>query len=105
MASRHPNPRLAKIHRSYSVEDMARLFNVHKNTIRSWLKRGVEPIDDQRPALIRGAELPRFPADRRGRAKQVEFRILSGAPVFQLRCPRNVRVIGSLHVPVRWWRA
>ena len=33
MGSRHPNPRLAKIHRTYSVEEMTRLLHVHKNTV------------------------------------------------------------------------
>ena len=60
MGAHHPNPRLAKIHRNYSVEDTARLFNVHKNTVRNWLKDGLEPIDDQRPTLVRGEELRRF---------------------------------------------
>ena len=41
MGSRHPNPRLAKIHRSYSVEEIARLFRVHKNTVRAWLRQGL----------------------------------------------------------------
>src|SRR5262245_837841 len=70
MGSRHPNPRLAKIHRSYSVEEMARLFNIHKNTVRNWLKQGLKPIDDQRPTVVRGEELRRFLSDRRTRAKQ-----------------------------------
>lgn len=66
----HPNPRLAKIHRSYSVEDSARLFKLHKNTVRNWFKQGLEPIDDQRPILIRGQELQRFLIERRSRTKQ-----------------------------------
>ena len=70
MGARHPNPRLAKIHRSYSVEDTSRLFKIHKNTVRHWLKQGLEPIDDQRPALIRGEELRRFLTERRVRAKR-----------------------------------
>jgi hypothetical protein len=70
MGARHPNPRLAKIHRSYSVEDLARLFKVHKNTVRNWLKQGLKPIDDQRPTLIRGAEVRRFLGERRARAKR-----------------------------------
>ena len=70
MGSRHPNPRLAKIHRSYSVEEMARLFNVHKNTVRSWLKQGLEAIDGQRPTVVRGDEIRRFLAERRARAKR-----------------------------------
>jgi hypothetical protein len=70
MGSRHPNPRLAKIHRSYSVEDSARLFKVHKNTVRNWLKHGLGPIDNQRPTVVRGQEFRRFLTDRRARAKQ-----------------------------------
>lgn len=32
MGYRHPNPRLVKVHRNYSVEEIARLFGIHKNT-------------------------------------------------------------------------
>jgi hypothetical protein len=32
MGYRRPNPRRVKLHRNYSVEDIARLFNLHKNT-------------------------------------------------------------------------
>jgi hypothetical protein len=70
MGYRRPNPRLAKIHRNYSVEEVSRLFSVHKNTVRAWLRQGLVPIDDQRPILVRGEELSRFLADRRGRTKQ-----------------------------------
>jgi len=34
MGYRHPNPRLVKVHRNYLVEEIARLFRVHKNTVR-----------------------------------------------------------------------
>lgn len=70
MGHRHPNGRLAKIHRSYSVDDVSRLFKVHKNTVRNWLRQGLEAVDDQRPILIRGHELRRFLAERRSRSKQ-----------------------------------
>ena len=70
MGRRHPSPHLAKIHRTYSVEDVSRLFGIHKNTVRSWLKQGLKPIDDQRPILLLGGELRRFLSDRRARAKQ-----------------------------------
>jgi hypothetical protein len=73
MGSRHPNPRLAKIHRSYSVEEMARLFNVHKNTIRSWFKQGLEVIDRQRPTVARGEEIRRFLAEPPG-AREASLR-------------------------------
>jgi hypothetical protein len=71
MGSRHPNLRLAKIHRSYSVEEMARLFNVHKNTVRGWFKKGLGAIDGQRPTVARGEEIRRFLAERRARVNQV----------------------------------
>jgi len=71
MGTRHPNPRLAKLHRTYSVEEVARLFKLHKNTVRNWLKQGLTPIDDRRPILILGKELSRFLQERRHKAKQV----------------------------------
>jgi len=70
MGYRHPNPRLVKVHRNYSVEDIARLFGIHKNTVRSWLKQGLAAIDDRRPMLSLGRELSRFLHERRQRAKQ-----------------------------------
>ena len=70
MGRRHPNPRLAKVHRAYSVDDISRLFQIHKNTIRTWLRQGLTPIDDQRPTLVLGCELRRFLSDRRARSKQ-----------------------------------
>lgn len=70
MGSRHPNFRLAKIHRSYSVEEVARLFRVHKNTVRNWFKQGLTPIDGQRPTVVRGADIRQFLGERRARAKR-----------------------------------
>lgn len=70
MGSRHPNSRLAKIHRSYSVEEIARLFLVHKNSVRSWLRQGLKAIDGQRPTLVRGEDIRFFLAERRTRAKR-----------------------------------
>jgi hypothetical protein len=66
----HPNPRLAKIHRSYSVEEVSSIFAVHKNTVRNWLRQGLIPIDGQRPTLIRGLELRGFLTKRRANARQ-----------------------------------
>jgi len=51
------------------VEDIARLFSVHKNTVRSWLKQGLATIDDRQPMLILGRELLRFVQERRRKAK------------------------------------
>jgi hypothetical protein len=70
MGYRHPNPRLAKVHRNYSVDEIARLFGIHKNTVRNWLKQGLAAIDDVRPTLVLGRELSRFLQERRQKAKQ-----------------------------------
>jgi len=70
MRKRHPNYRLVKIHRSYSVEEIARLFNTHKNTVRRWVKEGLTTTDDKHPMLILGHVLASFLQARRIKNKQ-----------------------------------
>jgi hypothetical protein len=65
-----PNHRLVKSHRSYTVEEIARLFAIHKNTVRGWLKTGLRTIDDKRPMLILGNDLIAFLQARRAGKKQ-----------------------------------
>lgn len=60
MSAKRINPRLVKLHRSYSVEETSRLLNVHKNTVRGWQKRGLEAIDTSRPTLFQGRALRAF---------------------------------------------
>jgi hypothetical protein len=65
------NPRLAKLHRSYTVEEVARLFGIHRNTVRAWLKcGGLQAIDSCRPALTQGKVLRAFLTSRRAAAKR-----------------------------------
>lgn len=58
--SRTYNPKICKIHRSYTVEEVADLFGAHKNTVRNWIKNGLPICDDQRPFLILGSLLKEF---------------------------------------------
>lgn len=70
MARRRPNHRLVKIHRSYSIEEVARLLLVHKNSVRAWLKQGLPATDARRPTLIHGRDLVDFLVRRRAAAKR-----------------------------------
>lgn len=58
--AKSPNPNLVKIHRNYTVEEVAHLFSVHKNTVRSWVKHGLATSDDKRPMLILGSSLKQY---------------------------------------------
>jgi Helix-turn-helix domain len=70
MRRRHPNHRHVKIHRSYTVEEIASLFGTHKNTVRSWVKAGLPTCDSKRPMLILGHDLAAFLQARRAKNKQ-----------------------------------
>ena len=70
MGKRHPNPQLVKIHRNYTVEETATLLSIHKNTVRTWVKRGLPTIDDKRPMLILGRDLSAFLRAKRVKNKQ-----------------------------------
>ena len=77
------NHQLAKIHRNYRVEEAARLFRVHRNTVRHWIRRGL-PVVTGRPALILGLDLRAFLHRQRNERKQ---RCGSGE-IYCMRCRR-----------------
>lgn len=64
------NPRAVKIHRTYTVDEIASLFGKHKRTVGEWFNVGLSPIDDRRPALVLGLELRRFIESRMRAAKR-----------------------------------
>jgi hypothetical protein len=64
------NARRVTIHRSYTVDEAARLFNVHKNTVRNWIRMGLATVDERRPTLVLGLDLARFLHARRSRTRQ-----------------------------------
>lgn len=67
---RHPNYCRVKIHRSYSVEEIAELFGIHKNTVRGWIKVGLTVIGGKRSMLVLGLDLREFLQARRAKNKR-----------------------------------
>ena len=61
-----------KLHRSYKVEDAARIRNVSKRTVRRWIKSGMPAIVDQKPILILGEDLLAFLATRKHRSRRCQ---------------------------------
>lgn len=87
MARSNPNPRLAKIHRNYTVEEIAVLFGIHRNTVRQWIKIGLPTSDDKRPALVLGRDLAVFlEAKRKANKKPCQ-----SGQIYCVRCrePKN----------------
>jgi len=70
MKKRIYNPNLAKMHRSYTVEETAELYGVFKGTVRAWIKAGLPVLCDKRPMLVLGKDLAAFHQARRTKNKQ-----------------------------------
>jgi hypothetical protein len=92
------NPRRVKVHRNYTVEEVARLFGMHKTAVRGWLKAGLPRIDGRRPILILGRELAAFLHARQQRRRR---RCQSGEfYCFRCRAPRNCALKTADYLPL-----
>jgi len=90
--SKRINPNLAKIHRSYTVEEVAILFSVHKNSVRSWLKNGLPVNDNKRPILILGSDLKHYLQSKRKRNKRKCLPV----EIYCVRCRSPQRPAGNM---------
>lgn len=70
MAARRVNPCAVKLHRSYSVSELAACLGVHKNTVSHWRRDGLMPLDGGRPVLSQGAIVRAFLAERNASRKR-----------------------------------
>lgn len=88
MAKRMHNPRAAKIHRSYTVEQTATLYTTTKGTVRNWIKQGLKVCNKQKPILLHGSDLNQFHAEKRQKYK----RPCSEKEIYCMRCrePRQI---------------
>lgn len=76
------NPNKSKIHRSYTVEEVALLYEVHKRTVRNWIIKGLAVCDDKRPILILGSDLKQFLQQQR----KVNKRKCKPSELYCLKC-------------------
>ena len=80
------NPNHIKIHRTYSVQEIALLLRVHKNTVRNWFKNGLATIDHRKPSLVKGQILKDYLKKKNTSRKH---HCLPGYfYCFKCRCPR-----------------
>jgi hypothetical protein len=86
-SGRYPTCRVKQAH-CYDLRETATLLGVHPNTVRHWLKRGLESIDSRRPVLIHGSSLKSFILTRR-KDRRRKCRI-DELFCFRCRAPRTV---------------
>ena len=76
------NPNRAKIHRNYTIEEIADLYKVNKNTVREWIKKGLSVCNSHKPMLILGSDLREFIKTKKSRNRQ----ICKPCEIFCVRC-------------------
>jgi hypothetical protein len=55
---------------SYDAGEIAKLFGIHPNSVRHWLKGGLKPIDDRRPVLVHGSTLKTYLSEKQEAKRQ-----------------------------------
>jgi hypothetical protein len=90
--NRRPDRRRVKVLRSYTIDDVARSLEVHRNTIRHWIKAGLPVIDDKRPILILGRDLGEFLLRRRDARRQP----CQAGQMFCLKCRKPQEPAGRM---------
>lgn len=95
---RRPNRRSIKIHRSYTVDEVARVTGYAKGTVRRWIKSGAVPaITDQRPNLILGGDLSDYLRARAASGPKLQ---LHECYCFKCRAPRTPALGMTEYLPL-----
>jgi hypothetical protein len=85
------NPNKVKINRSYSYEELAAVYGVHKNTVATWVKNGLPCLKEMRPYLILGADAKQYLQAQRQTKKQV----CKPGELFCVRCKKPVQPLDN----------
>lgn len=82
------NPMKAKVHRNYSIAEAAKLFLVHRNTVRAWIRAGLQTVRAGSAILILGCELRDFLIER----QRSRRRPLGSGQLYCVKCrePRSL---------------
>jgi len=64
------NLRRIRIGQSYTVQEIAELFGIHKNALSRWIKDGLRPTDQRKPYLIHGSVLAEYLRKKQSGRKQ-----------------------------------
>jgi len=70
MPARKVNPYRIKVHRSYTVGELAACCRVHKNTVRQWQASGLSTVGPFKPYLFQGAQARAFLLQRNASRKR-----------------------------------
>lgn len=68
MAKKYNTHRISK-RKTYTVNEIAALFDIHTKTIHLWSAQGLEAVEGSFPHLIPGEELARFLDQRQNKQK------------------------------------
>jgi hypothetical protein len=58
--NRKDSRRGVKIHRNYTVDEVAHNLGITKATVRRWLKNGLPALSERRPTIVLGSDLAQF---------------------------------------------
>ena len=87
-----------RIHQSYEVPELANLLMCTQQTVRAWIKGGLQVLSARRPILILGFELRKYLKDRDAKAK----RPTALGEFYCMRCRKPEKPYGMLvdYIPI-----
>jgi transposase-like protein len=87
---RRHNPNLLRSRHSYTISEIAEKYGVHRRTVDTWRKQGLQVIDESsKPFLVLGAEVRRFFQEKYDKRKHP----LKPGEFFCLKCRRPRRSV------------